>query len=581
VPPEDVPPGPDPGPGWRLPPPRELAEEPAPDSLSMLLSLADPPGVPEPGGGAEQGLGRARQRGLSRALAARRWPLLAILAVQAVLSLRLVWSNTAFQDEGLYLWSGHLELSHLLHHTRIPDFATDFSGAPVSYPPIGAIADSIGGLAGARILSLAFMLVATTLLHGVTRRFFASKASAFFAAALFAGAGSVQFLGAFATYDAMALMLLALATWLAVRASFCGPAARFALIAAAAVILVLANATKYASILFDPVVLAVALLSVWRLRGRGAGLAAGAWMTATTLLILAGAYRLGGPSYAQGIRFTTLSRAGGADPVLSVLMASARWAGIVAVLAVVGTLIISLAWRNGPTTALAWALTGAVFLAPLEQARLHTFTSLFKHVGYGMWFASAAGGYVLASLPRAIGPAKSRAIVRTGTAAVVLAAVLGVIVADAQYRDWPDSRGLSTTLSSLEKPGGRYLAEDYDVAAYYLRRSVQWPQWSNTWSFAYADPQSGALLQNAPAYADAIRHRYFTVIVLAFWDTYPMDRLIAQDISQYGGYRLTAVIPFRTDAGNSAYRIWTLVPRQDAPSHTERPPPARVRLQRR
>jgi hypothetical protein len=560
VPPEDVPPGPDSGLGWRPTPPPELAEEPVSESMSMLLSLADPPGVPGPGGGAEEGLGRGRQRGLWRALAARRWPLIAILAVQAVLSLRLVWSNTAFQDEGLYLWSGHLELSHLLHHTRIPDFATDFSGAPVSYPPIGAIADSIGGLAGARILSLAFMLVATTLLHGVTRRFFASKASAFFAAALFAAAGSVQFLGAFATYDAMALMLLALATWFAVRASFCGLAARFALIAAAAAILVLANATKYASILFDPVVLAVALLSAWRLRGLGAGLAAGAWMTVTTLLILAGAYRLGGPSYAQGIKFTTLSRADGADPVLSVLMASARWAGIVAVLAVVGALIISFAWRNGPTTALAWALTGAVFLAPLEQARLHTFTSLFKHVGYGMWFASAAGGYVLASLPRAVGPAKSRAILRTGTVAVVLAAVLGAVVADAQYRDWPDSRGLSTTLSRLEKPGGRYLAEDYDVEAYYLRRGVQWQQWSNTWSFAYADPQSGALLQNAPAYADAIRHRYFTVIVLAFWDTYPMDRLIAQDISQYGGYRLTAVIGFRTDAGDSAYRIWTLIP---------------------
>src|SRR6478672_11174957 len=42
-------------------------------------------------------------RGLGRALASRRWPLLALLAAQAVLSARLVQSNTAFQDEGLYL----------------------------------------------------------------------------------------------------------------------------------------------------------------------------------------------------------------------------------------------------------------------------------------------------------------------------------------------------------------------------------------------------------------------------------------------------------------------------------------------
>lgn len=98
------------------------------------------------------------------------------------------------------------------------------------------------------------------------------------------------------------------------------------------------------------------------------------------------------------------------------------------------------------------------------------------------------------------------------------------------------------------------------MEAYYLRRSVQWPQWSNTWAFAYTDPRSGARLQNGRAYADAIRHRYFTVIVLAFWDPYPMDRLVVQDIDQYGGYRLTAVIPFRTDAGSSAYKIWTLIP---------------------
>src|SRR5262245_54645476 len=46
-----------------------------------------------------------------------RWPLLAVLAVQLALSLRLVWSSTAFQDEGLYLRAGHLEWARLLHGT--------------------------------------------------------------------------------------------------------------------------------------------------------------------------------------------------------------------------------------------------------------------------------------------------------------------------------------------------------------------------------------------------------------------------------------------------------------------------------
>jgi len=106
-------------------------------------------------------------RGLGRALANQRWPLLVVLVTQAALSARLVPSNTAFQDEGLYLWSGHLELAHLLHHAQIPDFASYFSGAPVIYPVIAALADKVGGLTGARLLSLAFILMTTVLLHGM------------------------------------------------------------------------------------------------------------------------------------------------------------------------------------------------------------------------------------------------------------------------------------------------------------------------------------------------------------------------------------------------------------------------------
>lgn len=50
------------------------------------------------------------------------WPLSVILAVQAALSLSLVWSNTAFRDEAEYLLQGRLELSHWLHGYPIPPF---------------------------------------------------------------------------------------------------------------------------------------------------------------------------------------------------------------------------------------------------------------------------------------------------------------------------------------------------------------------------------------------------------------------------------------------------------------------------
>ena len=63
----------------------------------------------------------------------------------------------------LYLWAGHLQWANWLHGTAIPPFPYYFSGAPVIYPPLGALADHAGGLAGARVLSLVFMLGATTL----------------------------------------------------------------------------------------------------------------------------------------------------------------------------------------------------------------------------------------------------------------------------------------------------------------------------------------------------------------------------------------------------------------------------------
>ena len=137
--------------------------------------------------------------------------------VLALLALRLVRADTAFEDEATYLWAGHLEWAHWLHGASIPPFPAYFSGAPFLYPPLGALADSIGGLTAARVLSLIFMLGATALLWDTTRRLFGARA-AFFAAALFAVLGPTLHLAAFATYDALAVLFMGLAAWLVVRA---------------------------------------------------------------------------------------------------------------------------------------------------------------------------------------------------------------------------------------------------------------------------------------------------------------------------------------------------------------------------
>ena len=155
------------------------------------------------------------------------WPLLAVLAVQAALSASLVRARTAFGDEALYLSAGHLEWSHWLHGAPIPVYQTWFSGAPVIYPPIEAIADSLGGLAAARLLSLVFMLGVTSFVWGAATRLLDDQRVSFFAAALFAALAPTLHLGSFATYDAPALLLLAMATWCAAgvrERSACDPA---------------------------------------------------------------------------------------------------------------------------------------------------------------------------------------------------------------------------------------------------------------------------------------------------------------------------------------------------------------------
>ena len=139
------------------------------------------------------------------------WPLLAVLGVQTALSVSMVRARTAFGDEALYLNAGHLDWSHWLHGTQLPDYQTWFSGAPVLYPPIGAIADSLGGLTAARLLSLVFMLGVTSFLWSTATRLLADERAAFFAAALFAVLAPTLHVGSFATYDALALLLLAAA----------------------------------------------------------------------------------------------------------------------------------------------------------------------------------------------------------------------------------------------------------------------------------------------------------------------------------------------------------------------------------
>jgi hypothetical protein len=437
--------------------------------------------------------------------------LLAVLVLQTALSIRLLRANTAFGDEALYLWAGHLEWAHWLHgesSTAQAEFPTWFSGSPVIYPPLGAIADSWGGLAGARLLSLGFMVGATTCLYGTTARLLDRRAAAF-AALIFVVLAPTEDLGAFATYDAMALFLLVFATWMGVVAAG-GRLCRLAiLLPMSGAVIVLADATKYATTLWNPVAIVVIATAVWRSRGFRSGVLAGTVVSVSSAICLKAALTAGGYSYWQGILLTTLARSSSDAPTAAVLHQSFTLVGPVLVLALFG-LFASVGddWR---TRVLCGTATIAVLLAPLNQARIHTTVSLHKHVDFGAWFAAIAAGYVISRISRMDSRRGWGAIISIAIAIPVLIGSLGQATQWAVY--WPNTNGMIAAMQPIVRPnGGKYLFEEFDVAYYYLHDQVYPGQLTSMFGFLYWDPVLHKELGGNFAFEQAIAQHYFEVV---------------------------------------------------------------------
>jgi hypothetical protein len=457
------------------------------------------------------------------------WPLLAVLAVQAALSVSMVRSSTAFGDEALYLSAGHLEWSHWLHGTPIPDYQTWFSGAPVIYPPIGAIGDSVGGLAAARLLSLVFMLGVTSFVWGTANRLLADERAAFFAAATFAVLAPTLHLGSFATYDAPALLLLAAATWCAAGARSGRRELRWMI--AAGILLGLANATKYATALYDPTVVCVAFLSSWQEAGRRRALRRAALLAGVTAALIGVLLALGGPGYLTGIRITTTGRVDGTDTAGLVFADAWSWTAVVLVPAVAGAVVCAVR-RRWPQALLLAVLALSALLAPADQARIQTTTSLNKHVDFGAWFAAIAAGYLLSLLSR------RRVVLAAALAALIPITAVGTAQARAMI-DWPDAAGLFKVVRPMTANGGHFLVETSDVLQYYLPNTT-WQQWSDTAS-------------NSPQYyLQRIRQHYYAVIVLSFNQTLSTDYAIALELSGANGYTLAA----KVRSGTTVFDVW-------------------------
>lgn len=524
-------------------------------ALAALITLAtplvaeDPPAARVPASGARTaapaaGGGQRPSRGRPRQLT-RFLPLLIIITVQAGLTARLIRGNTAFQDEGLYLWAGHLEIAHWLHGTPIPPFPTFFSGAPVLYPPLGAAADALGGLAAARGLSAMFMCGATVLLYATTRRLYGPVA-AVCAAGGWAVLGPTLHLGAFATYDAMSLFLVAVAAWCATAAR--GRDSNTGWIIAAAVALTVANATKYASTLFDPAVIALAWLAACPVPGGKPAARRAALLATCTLAVLVAAVRTGGLYYQVGIRETTLSRAAGTDSAGLVLRDTAMWGGAAVAIAAAGAVTGLRRETSRAGRVLLVILAGTGLLAPLEQARIHTTTSLDKHVDFGVWFAMMAAGYAVAALITAPRRAAARAVLgAAATAAAVVYAAAGF----GQARDlltWPAPGRFLHALAPYTARG-RLLVETPSIPEYYLPAGHDWDRWSSTWNIRLPGGKStgsrgvGEAGETA-AYLAGITGHYWTVIALNGNATPGLDAAITARLKTTPGYRVTARIPY-------------------------------------
>jgi len=440
-------------------------------------------------------------------------PLALILLLQSLASLSL--RNTADLDEALYLWAGRQIVHHWQGGPPTDDFAQLFSGVPFLYPVLGGLLDSVGGLEAARLFSLACMLGATVAVYALTHSLY-DRRSGVFAAALFAGQGSVLFLGHFATFDALCLALLAGATLLALKAGAARTPGSAFLVGAA---LLLAAAVKYAGLLYVPMVL---LIFGWQ-TARRHGWAQALLRSGFALAVMAcGALLLvmvAGHSIVAGLNSTTLDRTA-FKPASSWWVAGRALSlgGGLTLLATSG-LMLDRRRRGHPV----WvALLATAFLAPAYHIADAEAMSLHKHIAYGLFFAAPLAGYAadrLCSLHlsgrrwafRSMAPSR-RPDWLAGAAVCALLSVIGISQAHQEFHGWQNSGAFVRALRASLRPGDHILAEMAEVPRYYLQDKVGPQQWSNFPWFEYGP----SALHGTQAFQAATDEGYFDLVILHY-----------------------------------------------------------------
>jgi hypothetical protein len=364
------------------------------------------------------------------------------------------------------------------------------------------------------------------------------------------------------------VFLVALAAWCVVRAGDRADATGW--MVAAGVVLALANAAAYSSALFDPVVIALAMLTAFPQPGRRAAITRGATLlTVLAALLLAGTL-IGGSSYLAGIEQTTLARVAGSDPAMTVLSHSWAWTGLLFVAALCGVVANWSLRQPATRTWLLVVLAAAALLVPAEQAGLQTLASLNKHGDMGAWFAAIAAGYAVDRLIAAAPAGQMRAIT-CGACVVALAfpVSIGVTQSRTFSSNWPNSASFTAILRPLvDHGGGRLLVEDPSIAEYYLPAGSQWQRWSSTRniilpsgaSTGHPGKAAGVVgAGNPAAFARYIATGYFSLVALNYADTTALDHSITADLRRNPHYHIVQVVPYGIEVppvGQGTYVIW-------------------------
>ncbi len=480
-----------------------------------------------------------------------RWSLPLILAFQALLSWILL-KNTAFQDEALYVHAGEQIWQHWLNGLPLVDpYSYYFSGYPYVYPIIGGALDMVGGLELVRSFSLVCMLITTACGYYVTKQLFDQK-SAVFAAIFLVCQGPVLFLGRLSTYDPLCLCLLAVGTALAVKAS---QAQRPWWALGLGPLLVLAFFAKYAALLFIPSILATLALCTLLRQGWGSMLVRGTLAVLSlgvvgTLAAMAVIHF--DPNILHALVRSTINRVVNVEHSrLGLAEHVVEMAGLSFAVGLVG-----LIFARKKHLLIALLLLGSALLVPAYHIYKAELISLDKHLGFSMFFVMPVAGYALASLSgfrRAFLPGRYWL---SGVAICLILFLVGAQEAQDMYSNWPSTTELMYVFNTQVRPAsGRYLAEQVEVARYYLQGDTYTWQWSGLDFFEYTDKQGHYYVGN-DAYVKAINDGYFALIQLNYGYDLQTAILISQAIEQSKKYKLIDKIPYQNYYGTGYFWVW-------------------------